>query len=233
MTNHTQHGPQKSWQVETPSRVGKSRCYSGRCSPWVVALSAYRSELLAVLQKSLRYAKHFVKSIRIWSDCKSVVLSRVRSGFFGYMRDLRNKSTKVAAQQTRLPGWQPLQRPLSSWWMNQPICKNMRTVKMGSSSPIFGVKIKNSWNHRSPVVAFMANLHRVQHLLFCASKVQRNVILRVRDRQVLQRQPAGSTWGQDLRPSFRTTHQLHVAHDKSYPEWAAKKLTGGDTEQSW
>ena len=25
-TNHTQNGPQKSWQVETPSRVGKSRC---------------------------------------------------------------------------------------------------------------------------------------------------------------------------------------------------------------
>ena len=26
MTNYTQNGPQKSWQVETPSRVGKSRC---------------------------------------------------------------------------------------------------------------------------------------------------------------------------------------------------------------
>ena len=28
MTNYTQNGPQKSWQVKTPSRVGKSRCYS-------------------------------------------------------------------------------------------------------------------------------------------------------------------------------------------------------------
>ena len=28
MTNYTQNGPQKSWQVETASRVGKSRCYS-------------------------------------------------------------------------------------------------------------------------------------------------------------------------------------------------------------
>ena len=35
-----------------------------------------------------------------------------------------------------------------------------------------------------------------------------------------------------------TVHVQHqqVAHDKLYPEWtewAAKKLTGGDTEQSW
>ena len=31
---------------------------------------------------------------------------------------------------------------ISSWWLNQPHLKNM-LVKMGSSSPTFGVKIKN------------------------------------------------------------------------------------------
>ena len=31
--------------------------------------------------------------------------------------------------------------PFTAWWLNQPIWKNM-LVKMGSSSPIFGVKIK-------------------------------------------------------------------------------------------
>ena len=42
MTNHTQNGPQKSWQVETPSRVGKSRRYSYflmflSCISWMTA----------------------------------------------------------------------------------------------------------------------------------------------------------------------------------------------------
>ena len=33
----------------------------------------------------------------------------------------------------------------TSWWLNQPLWKIL--VKFGSSSPIFGVKIKNVWNH--------------------------------------------------------------------------------------
>ena len=40
----------------------------------------------------------------------------------------------------RIGIWRPSQRN-SSWWLNQPLVKNM-LVKMGSSSPIFGVKIK-------------------------------------------------------------------------------------------
>ena len=34
----------------------------------------------------------------------------------------------------------------SGWWLNQRLWKNM-FVKMGSSSPKFGVKIKSHWNH--------------------------------------------------------------------------------------
>ena len=43
MTNHTQNGPQKSWQVETPSRVGKIKvlysCFSMflSCISWMTA----------------------------------------------------------------------------------------------------------------------------------------------------------------------------------------------------
>ena len=35
---------------------------------------------------------------------------------------------------------------ITSWWLNQSPLKNM-LVKMGSSSPRFGLKIKNVWNH--------------------------------------------------------------------------------------
>ena len=35
---------------------------------------------------------------------------------------------------------------LPGWWLNQPICKNMRKSNW-IISPIFGVNIKNSWNN--------------------------------------------------------------------------------------
>ena len=41
----------------------------------------------------------------------------------------------------------------SSWWLNQPIWKMW--VKMGSSSPGFGVKIKNIWNHHLAIFRFV------------------------------------------------------------------------------
>ena len=46
-------------------------------------------------------------------------------------------------------GWfgQNSGRNFTSWWLNQPQLKNM-IVKIGSSSPIFRVKIKNLWNHQ-------------------------------------------------------------------------------------
>ena len=47
----------------------------------------------------------------------------------------------------------------SSWWLNQPIWKIW--VKMGSSSPIFGVKIKNMGNHH---LVFIPTIHGSQHV---------------------------------------------------------------------
>ena len=38
----------------------------------------------------------------------------------------------------------------ASWWLNQPLWKIW--VKMGSSSPRFGVNIKNIWNHHLVVL---------------------------------------------------------------------------------
>ena len=43
----------------------------------------------------------------------------------------------------------PVDQNLTSWWLNQPIWKNM-LVKLGSSSPIFEVKIKNKIEKHHP-----------------------------------------------------------------------------------
>ena len=62
----------------------------------------------------------------------------------------------------------------ASWWLNQPLWK---IVKMGSSSPIFGVKIKNIWNHHPVMVGgsstktwLPCKRHSVGLFAFCWSK---------------------------------------------------------------
>ena len=52
--------------------------------------------------------------------------------------------TALALQRPTSNGPKNTKKYLASWWLNQPLWKNM-LVKMGSSSPIFGVKIKNLW----------------------------------------------------------------------------------------
>ena len=42
--------------------------------------------------------------------------------------------------------------PFLVWWLNQPLWKIW--VKSGSSSPSFGVKMKNVWNHHLVLVYF-------------------------------------------------------------------------------
>ena len=53
----------------------------------------------------------------------------------------------------------------SAWWLNQPIWKNM-LVKMGSSSPRFGVNIKNIWVATTQVVILKCNTTKMIILSF-------------------------------------------------------------------
>ena len=95
MANHTQNGPQKSWQVETPSRVGKSRCYSDRCSLWVVCFECISKIELLVVPLNLCMQNIGVSQFEFGLQISGFVASS--SGFFGYMRDLRLIRLRLSA----------------------------------------------------------------------------------------------------------------------------------------
>ena len=59
----------------------------------------------------------------------------------------------------------------SGWWFQPPISKIC--LSSWKSSPIFGVKIKNMWNHRSPVMIFFFDPPPAGHPAIEANAVER------------------------------------------------------------
>ena len=120
MTNHTQNGPQKSWQVETPSRVGKSRCCSCfsmflSCISWMTA----RCTMLA--------------SGGLPSNRESAhVCTWYASSFPAWKRTYHDLPWRTAVYKV-VRGWNP-RTHISKLWDPHPQCREEMASMLVSSS---------------------------------------------------------------------------------------------------